>query len=185
MRQDQSLYFMWSKMLTQSSLQKQFSAESKALILILNFFLVHTKNAFPRSEIASLHFASYTDSDFQWKKDLMGCWVVYLKFWSSSFIQERWEEHDAEYASRSVSESSDGGKTRPKRFVPYSHGPRDCAGQSLARMSYTATIAMLFAHFSFKLASEVTLFLEPNGSPMTILVWKYSMGPQQAVFLVI
>ena len=39
--------------------------------------------------------------------------------------------------------------------MPYSQGARDCAGQSLARMSYTATVAMLFAHFSFVLTPEV------------------------------
>ena len=39
--------------------------------------------------------------------------------------------------------------------MPYSQGPRDCAGQSLARMSYTATVAMLFAHFFFVLTPEV------------------------------
>ena len=50
-----------------------------------------------------------------------------------------------------------GSKAMPKvkRFFPFSAGPRDCAGQSLARMNYTATVAMLVAAFSFELAEEV------------------------------
>ncbi len=42
-----------------------------------------------------------------------------------------------------------------KRFLPFSSGTRDCVGQSLARMNYTATVAMLLAHFKFELADKV------------------------------
>ncbi len=42
-----------------------------------------------------------------------------------------------------------------KRFLPFSSGTRDCVGQSLARMNYTATVAMLLAHFRFELAGRV------------------------------
>ena len=42
-----------------------------------------------------------------------------------------------------------------KRFLPFSSGTRDCVGQSLARMNYTATVAMLMAHFRFELADKV------------------------------
>lgn len=65
-------------------------------------------------------------------------------------MQERWEQQDAEYAS-----SADASKGKVKRFYPFSSGSRDCAGQSLARMNYTATVTMLVACFSFKLAKEV------------------------------
>ena len=44
---------------------------------------------------------------------------------------------------------------RVKRFLPFSSGTRDCVGQSLARMNYTATVAMLMAHFRFELADKV------------------------------
>lgn len=67
-------------------------------------------------------------------------------------VQERWEEPDAEYAA---SDAADGQKV--KRFIPFSHGNRDCAGQSLARINYTTTVAMLLANFSFRLADEVGL----------------------------
>lgn len=45
-------------------------------------------------------------------------------------------------------------EAKVKRFMPFSHGNRDCAGQSLARMNYTTTVAMLLANFSFRLADE-------------------------------
>lgn len=51
---------------------------------------------------------------------------------------------------------------RPKRFLPFSLGTRDCVGQSLARMNYTTTVAMLLAHFKFQLTPEVRALL-PRG----------------------
>lgn len=47
------------------------------------------------------------------------------------------------------------GEGRVKRFLPFSSGTRDCVGQSLARMNYTATVAMLLARFRFELADKV------------------------------
>lgn len=44
---------------------------------------------------------------------------------------------------------------RGKRFFPFSDGPRNCVGQSLAKMSMAATMAQLYSNFSFKLAEEV------------------------------
>ena len=44
---------------------------------------------------------------------------------------------------------------RIKRFLPFSDGKRDCVGQAMARMNYTATLARLLAHFHFELAPEV------------------------------
>ena len=69
-------------------------------------------------------------------------------------LQERWEEPDADYAAVKMSQG-DGRAAKVKRFYPFSSGNRDCAGQSLARMNYTATVAMLSACFSFQLAQEV------------------------------
>lgn len=47
--------------------------------------------------------------------------------------------------------------TQPLRFFPFSLGTRDCVGQSLARLNYTATLATLWGQFSFRLAAEVSL----------------------------
>ena len=46
---------------------------------------------------------------------------------------------------------------RGKRWFPFSDGPRNCVGQSLAKMSMAATLAQLYSNFSFKLADEVSL----------------------------
>ena len=44
---------------------------------------------------------------------------------------------------------------RPKRFIPFSDGRRDCIGQALAKMNYTAVLAMLLGRYHFELAPEV------------------------------
>lgn len=77
--------------------------------------------------------------------------------------QERWDDADAEYARPlgdvpAVKQSPVSGAAeaaRAKRFLPFSLGARDCVGQSLARMNFTATVAMLLSEFSFRLADEV------------------------------
>lgn len=43
----------------------------------------------------------------------------------------------------------------PLRFFPFSQGPRDCVGQSLARLNYTATLAALLGRFTFRLVPGV------------------------------
>ncbi len=48
--------------------------------------------------------------------------------------------------------STDG---RARRFLPFMEGPRSCAGLALANMNLTATLALLYGHFSFRLADEV------------------------------
>ena len=84
-------------------------------------------------------------------------------------LQERWEEPGAEYAPPCTAASVAGTAVmgisaakgtaeqpgRVKRFLPFSTGTRDCVGQTLARMNYTTTVAMLLAHFKFRLADEV------------------------------
>lgn len=43
-----------------------------------------------------------------------------------------------------------GGTNRgPKRFLPFLEGPRDCVGQSLAKVTVPATVAVLLSRFSF------------------------------------
>jgi len=45
---------------------------------------------------------------------------------------------------------------QPKRYIPFAEGPRNCVGQSLAKVSLVATMALLLSRFSFKLADDVT-----------------------------
>ena len=81
-----------------------------------------------------------------------------------SAAQERWDDADAEYArplstGAPVQPGPEGGEAQAahaKRFLPFSLGARDCVGQSLARMNFTATVAMLLSEFSFRLADEVS-----------------------------
>jgi cytochrome P450 len=51
-----------------------------------------------------------------------------------------------------------GNSRRPKRYFPFGEGPRNCVGQSLAKVSLVATAATLLQHFTFKLADEVTSY---------------------------
>ena len=51
-----------------------------------------------------------------------------------------------------------GNSKRPKRYFPFAEGPRNCVGQSLAKVSLVATAATLLQHFSFKLADEVSAY---------------------------
>ena len=55
----------------------------------------------------------------------------------------------------SGADSSRSKEQAPLRWLPFGLGPRDCIGQSLARLNYTATLATLLGHFSFRLAPEV------------------------------
>ena len=48
-----------------------------------------------------------------------------------------------------------GDSRRPKRYFPFAEGPRNCVGQSLAKVSLVATMATLLSRFSFKLADKV------------------------------
>ncbi len=52
-----------------------------------------------------------------------------------------------------VAKVGDGDKA--KRFLPFSDGRRDCAGQALAKMNVTAALAILLGHFHFDLTPEV------------------------------
>ena len=48
-----------------------------------------------------------------------------------------------------------GPATLAKRFIPFSDGPRDCVGRNLATMNIAAALALLLAHFKFRLADSV------------------------------
>ncbi|KAK9846641.1 hypothetical protein WJX81_008242 [Elliptochloris bilobata] len=76
------------------------------------------------------------------------------------YLPERWDDADADYARPTGGEAAkqdlaDRAAGRAKRFMPFSLGSRDCVGQSLARMNFTATVAMLLSEFSFRLADEM------------------------------
>ena len=51
--------------------------------------------------------------------------------------------------------AQEAGAKRPKRFVPFSQGPRDCVGQTLAKLNLTTTLAQLYGNFTFTLADQV------------------------------
>ena len=76
-------------------------------------------------------------------------------------IQERWLEDDAEHwkgpatGTDPTDESAE--VVRGRRYLPFGDGMRSCVGQSLAKMNYTATLALLLSHFSFRLADRVSL----------------------------
>lgn len=66
-------------------------------------------------------------------------------------------------------------ETGPKRFVPFAEGPRNCIGQSLAKVSVPTTVAMLLGRFHFELDPQfdkdtldfAAVTLKPgNGLPM-------------------
>lgn len=76
------------------------------------------------------------------------------------FKPERWEEPNAEFLP--------GSKRREaaiKRFMAFGVGPRQCIGQSLARMMHDVGVAILLCHFSFKLAPEVCMLSPHRNGP--------------------
>jgi fatty acid synthase len=72
-------------------------------------------------------------------------------------------EEDAEFWKRPGSASGSAaaaaaGKEhmRSRRYLPFGDGVRSCIGLSLAKMNYTATVALLLSHFTFRLADRVS-----------------------------
>ena len=108
--------------------------------------------------------------------------------------QDRWLEADAEYASAlgqscgSASTQAPPGTAVPspaKRFIPFSDGPRDCVGRTLAHMNITAALAALLANFHFSLAASVRqspaqqiLHEGMRGPNLTVAVSPQMGGPQ-------
>jgi Cytochrome P450 len=46
-------------------------------------------------------------------------------------------------------------KGRAKRYIPFAEGPRNCVGQSLAKVSLVATLASLLPKFKFELDASM------------------------------
>ena len=62
---------------------------------------------------------------------------------------------------------------RPKRYMPFAEGPRNCVGQSLAKMSLAATIATLLQTFTFRLADEVSAAKRTQAPGCTTLAFAW------------
>ncbi|KAK9905036.1 hypothetical protein WJX75_008344 [Coccomyxa subellipsoidea] len=89
-------------------------------------------------------------------------WVPLKATFNSPHLWDRPDQYipvTAEAGKQSMPDASS--EARAKRFLPFSAGTRDCVGQSLARMNYTTTVAMLLAHFKFQLTPEVTPHIKP------------------------
>lgn len=73
-------------------------------------------------------------------------------------MQERWEEPDAELMpAKGGAEGPKDAARGAKRFLAFSTGPRQCLGQSLARMLHDLGVAMLCSRFHFSLDARVRL----------------------------
>jgi hypothetical protein len=68
------------------------------------------------------------------------------------FRPERWAAVPVETY---VYNSTDGGNKSGITFMPFSEGPRNCVGQSLAKMEVTCLLAKLLAAFEIELAPEM------------------------------
>jgi hypothetical protein len=68
------------------------------------------------------------------------------------FRPERWEGVPVETY---VYNSTDGGSKSGITFMPFSEGPRNCVGQSLAKMEVMTLLAKLLAAFEVELAPEM------------------------------
>lgn len=88
-------------------------------------------------------------------------------------MQERWLEDSAEYWEPELSGSGASGerdeaqRQQYKKYIPFGDGMRGCIGQSLAKMNYTATTALLLSHFTFRLADTVRSLSQPVATHIT------------------
>ena len=91
-------------------------------------------------------------------------------------------EDDAEFwkpsnASAAATAQADGAEAvRGRRYLPFGDGMRSCVGQSLAKMNYTATVALLLSHFSFHLADHVSPWCAKKQ------VWCIALDSQSTVY---
>jgi cytochrome P450 len=70
------------------------------------------------------------------------------------FRPERWLDVPVETYVYDSTTSTSGGKNGIT-FMPFSEGPRNCVGQSLAKMEVLSLLAKLLAHFRIELAPEM------------------------------
>jgi cytochrome P450 len=70
------------------------------------------------------------------------------------FRPERWADVPVENFVYNSKEGEGGGK-RGITFMPFSEGPRNCVGQSLAKMEVMTLLAKLLASFRIELAPEM------------------------------
>ena len=89
-----------------------------------------------------------------------------------SNVQERWEATGAEFLPGSVKEGSGEGGT--KRYMPFSVGPRQCIGQSLAHMMASPFFFFLFSPSSLLLphtwASQMHTCFHATSSSHPLLI---------------
>lgn len=72
---------------------------------------------------------------------------------------ELWEEPDRFKPERWLTagcDHLDGKSGQPLRYCPFSQGPRNCAGQSMADMNVRAILAALWGRFTFKPVGDVS-----------------------------
>jgi cytochrome P450 len=94
---------------------------------------------------------------------------------ADAFNPDRWAEAGAEFLPSDDAGGGSGGassavegdihlaatgdvadvETRVRRFIPFSVGPRQCVGQSLARLMHDGGLAALYSRFHFRLADSM------------------------------
>ena len=92
---------------------------------------------------------------------------------AEAFNPDRWAEAGAEFLPNDGEDGGNGGgglegdvhlaatgdvadvETRVRRFIPFSVGPRQCVGQSLARLMHDGGLASLYQRFTFTLADRM------------------------------
>jgi fatty acid synthase len=87
---------------------------------------------------------------------------------AEAFNPDRWAEAGAEFLPTDDGPGSAEGdvhlaatgdvgdvETRVRRFIPFSVGPRQCVGQSLARLMHDGGLASLYQRFTFRLADSM------------------------------
>ena len=70
----------------------------------------------------------------------------------SEFKPERWHHVPTETFVSGINQEK---SSESITFMPFSSGPRNCVGQSLARVEVLTLLAKLLGNFEFRLASEV------------------------------
>eukprot|EP00884_Botryococcus_braunii_P017510 jgi/Botrbrau1/4442/Bobra.0348s0030.1 len=109
--------------------------------------------AIPKGTLVWVPFFAMNRSELNWDRP-------------DEFLPDRFEEAGADLVSssppakgmdqHSLSEEKDELGPRPvKRYLPFSDGPRNCAGMSLAKITMSATLATLLGRFTLRLADRM------------------------------